>query len=99
MNEGIFENIIQLTEEMEQLIKDERYELLGPILGKRKEAFGRLESDPSFAKPEAVFWIKKIRAAEKRCEALAADRKKKIGEELLAMQNGKRALHAYGRLG
>ncbi|MEN8257435.1 MAG: hypothetical protein ABFS09_06190 [Thermodesulfobacteriota bacterium] len=98
MDEAIFQKILHLTEEMERLLTTtESYEELGPVLARRKEAIGSLEDDPSFNKPEAVFWLKKIKTAEERCTVLAEARKEKVRKELLAMQNGKRAVHAYSR--
>ena len=99
MNEAIFKNILQFTEEMEQLLKKEKYEELAPVLKRRKEAIESLEHDPSFSESEAIFWRKKIGVVEERCTVLAEARKKKVQKDLLAMQNSKRALHAYARQG
>ncbi len=98
MDESLYRELLNITEEIEELLALDGYdERLTPLLAKRQEIFSRLADVP--LEKEYAILIKRIRVTEDKCMALTRDKMASIQGDLLAMSKGKRAIAAYGKQG
>ena len=93
---SLHENILDLTEKIEkQLGADLDLDTLLVLLIERRQIFNKLLASPLSEESEVI--IKKILASEKRCVALAMDKKKQLQTDLQEARNRKRLHQAYGK--
>ena len=89
-----YKDILNLSEQMEQLLVSGQLEDLPHLLIERQKVFDMLDSDPQIE--DGVF-IEEILACEERCKALAVEKKKKLQKDMQTTQNSRQLHQAYGR--
>ena len=89
-----YKKILQITEQIEVLLVSGELDSLQTLLQEREEAFLNLKEKPQ---QEVAEVIEKILKSEKRCMALALEKKKELRQDLKVTQNKKRLQQAYGQ--
>jgi hypothetical protein len=94
MDESLYRDLLRITGEIEELLALDGYdERLTPLVTRRQDLFGRMADVP--LEEEYAVLIKRIKATEEKCMAMIQDKLVKIQGDLLAMNQGKRAIAAY----
>jgi hypothetical protein len=94
--ESLHKNILELTEKIEQQLgTDFDLETLLALLGERRKIFSKLQEAPVNPDTEAI--IRQILASEKKCVALAMEKKKELKADLQETRNRKRLHQTYGK--